>query len=65
MTVAVKNILKSYEQLPETEKQELATEIIRRSLQLNAPALSDNDFATNADEIFLKLDQRELEDGNA
>lgn len=65
MTAAVQNILKSYERLPEVEKQELAAEIIRRSLELSLPPLSDEDFILNAEEIFKELDQRESKNGES
>jgi hypothetical protein len=65
MTVAVQNILKSYERLPEVEKRELAAEIIRRSLELNLSPLSDEDFVLNAEEIFLELDRRESKNGKS
>lgn len=65
MTLAVQNMLKSYERLPEVEKRELVAEIIRRSLELSLPPLSDEDFVLNAEEIFLELDQRELENGKS
>ncbi len=59
MTIAVQNILKSYDQLPEQEKRELAAEIIRRSLKLNLPPLSDEDLVLSAEEIFLEHDRTE------
>lgn len=65
MTVAVQNILSTYEQLPEAEKRELAAEIIRRSLKLTLAPLSDDDFVLNAEDIFLELDRTEAKDENS
>jgi hypothetical protein len=59
MTTAVKNILRSYEILPELEKRELVYQIIRRSLKFDLPPLSEEQLVFNADELFLELDQRE------
>lgn len=65
MTIAIQNILNTYEQLPEREKRELVAEIIRRSLKLNLPPLSDEDFVLNAEEIFLEYDHREAAYGQS
>ena len=59
MTTAVKNILRSYELLPELEKRELVYQIIRRSLKFDLPPLSEEQLVFNADELFLELDRRE------
>lgn len=61
MTTVVQNILQSFEQLPEVEKRELASEIIRRSLGLSLPLLSDEQLASNADTSFLEFDRKESE----
>ena len=45
--------------LPEVDKRELATEIIRRSMLLDAPPLSDQQLVGEAEETFLELDRRE------
>ncbi len=59
MTESVQQLLKSFEQLPEAEKRELASEIIRRSLTLGLPELSDEALLLAADQIFLGLDREE------
>ncbi|OQX08145.1 MAG: hypothetical protein BWK80_48485 [Desulfobacteraceae bacterium IS3] len=63
MTGAVRKILSDFESLPDTEKQELAREIIRRTLSFELPPLSDEEFILSAEEVFLELDRREAEDG--
>jgi hypothetical protein len=59
MNVSVKQILDSFDQLLETEKRELASEIIRRTVKLDLPNLTDKDLILNAEELFLELDKRE------
>jgi hypothetical protein len=59
MTKSVEQFLKSFEQLPDAEKRELASEIIKRSLELDLPELSDETLLFAADEIFLQLDKEE------
>lgn len=59
MTKSVEQLLKSFEQLPEAEKRELASEIIKRSLRLDLPELSDETLLLTADQTFLQLDKEE------
>ncbi len=59
MTKSVEQLLKSFEELPEAEKRELASEIIKRSLALDLPELSDESLILAADQIFLQLDKEE------
>lgn len=59
MNESTKQILKSFDQLPESEKLQLAYEIIRRTVRLDLPPLTDEELILNAEEIFLELDKRE------
>ena len=59
MNESTKQILKSFDQLPEAEKRQLAYEIIRRTVRLDLPELTDEELILNAEEIFLELDKRE------
>ena len=59
MTKSVEQLLKSFEQLPEAEKREAASEIIKRSLTLNLPELSEEACLLAADQTFLQLDKEE------
>ena len=63
MTATVQNMIQSFERLSDAEKREVATEILRRSLQFDFPPLTDNEFVLSAEEVFLELDKRESEDG--
>jgi hypothetical protein len=55
----MQEILHCFELLSEGDKQELATEILRRSLTLDSPPLSDEQLIGTAEELFLQLDDRE------
>ena len=59
MTRSVEELLDSFEKLPEAEKRELASEIIKRSLAFDMPQLSDDSLLLAADEVFLQLDKDE------
>lgn len=59
MRRSVEELLNSFERLPEAEKREAASEIIKRSLALDLPELSDESFVAAAEEIFLQLDKEE------
>jgi len=62
MTTEVENFLRSFESLPEADQRELAQEIIRRSLRLHAPPLSEEQFVSIAEDVFLELDRTEVDD---
>jgi len=59
MSTTVEEILDSFDHLSETEKRELASEIIRRTVELDLPSLKDEELVLNAEALFLELDQRE------
>ena len=57
MTRSVEELLNSFEKLPEAQKRELASEIIKRSLAFDLPQLSDDSLLFAADQVFLQLDK--------
>ena len=59
MTTQVREILQSFDLLPDGDKRELAREILRRSLTLAADPLTDEQLVGMADEVFLDLDRGE------
>jgi hypothetical protein len=59
MTTQVRNILESFDMLPEPDKRELASEIIKRSQRLDSPPLTDEQLIGAVEESFLELDRRE------
>lgn len=62
MTDSAKNIIESFDELPDTEKQEVARAILRRALHLDMPPLTDADLVLQAEELFLDLEKREAAD---
>ena len=59
MKKLVEELLNSFEKLPEAEKRELASEIIKRSLAFDLPQLLDDALILAADQVFLQLDKNE------
>ena len=62
MTTQVRNILESFDMLPDVDKRELAAEILRRSQWLDTPSLTDEQLIGEAENTFLELDRREAHD---
>jgi hypothetical protein len=58
MTRAAQKILKTFDELAEDDKQEIAVEILRRTPG-DYTELDDSDLVFAADQIFLELDRRE------
>lgn len=65
ISTTVEELLKSFDLLPEVEKHKVVTEILRRSLELRSAPLTDEELASNAEQVFLELDRRESEDGQS
>jgi hypothetical protein len=61
MTLSARQIIDSFEQLPASEKQRVAFEILRRSAQFHVPSLTDEELIGAAEDLFLTLDAREAE----
>jgi hypothetical protein len=59
MTAQVQEMLQSFDRLPENEKRELVAELLRRSVTLDAPPLTDEQLLHAAEEVFLQLDRDE------
>ena len=59
MNSSSRQILESFDHLPEPGKREVACEILRRAVELNLPPLTDEDLTRIAEECFLKLDEEE------
>jgi hypothetical protein len=60
MTLAAQRILETFETLPETDKQTVAAEILRRTLDDSIP--EDQELVLAADQVFLQLDRSEALD---
>lgn len=64
MTTGANDVLKSFERLSAGEQQEVASEILRRVIDLETPPLSDDQLAQLADELFVELDRSEEADAS-
>ena len=65
MNTTSQNILQAFNQLPEIEKHELASEIIKQVALLDIPPLTDEALTEVADALFLEHDKTEAEDAKA
>jgi hypothetical protein len=59
MDSSAEQILDYFDRLPDPEKRKAAAEIMRRTLRLDLPSLTDEELALSAKDVFLALDQRE------
>ncbi len=58
-----RDLLQSFDSLSETEKKEVASEILRRSASLDLVPFSDEDLVLNAKQLFLELDRQQSTNG--
>lgn len=65
MSTTGEDLLKSFDLLAEVEKHKVATEILRRLLEMRTAPLTDEELAFNAEQVFLELDRRESEDAQS
>ena len=65
MNATSENILEAFNQLPEIEKHELASEIIKQVALLDIPPLTDEALTEVADALFLEYDKTEAADAKA
>jgi hypothetical protein len=61
MTTLVKELLSTFDSLPEPERLEIAVEILKRVTNLDFPPLSEDDLVWNAEELFVELDKQETD----
>lgn len=61
MTPTVEHLLESFEQLTESEKHDLAVEVLRRTDVFGAPDFSDDELNLAAEDLFLALDREEAD----
>jgi hypothetical protein len=65
MGTPAENVIATFDQLPDAEKQEVAAAILRRTLRIDFPPVSDDELVLSAEETFLELDRREAEDAQS
>lgn len=61
MTRAARQIIETFEALPEPDRKAVAVEILRQTLDESYSTLEDTDLILAADQVFLELDRREDE----
>ncbi len=57
MTILVEELLNTFERLTDSERLDLVLEILKRTIYLDFPPLSDDDLVLNAEGIFIELDE--------
>jgi hypothetical protein len=60
MTAIVQKLLNTFDNLTYSERLDLLSEILRRTVYLDFDPLSDEELTLNAEDIFLALDEEEL-----
>ncbi len=60
MTAVVQELLNTFDNLTYSERLDLLSEILRRTVYLDFESLSDEELTLNAEDIFLTLDEEEL-----
>lgn len=61
MTALAQEILNTFNRLADAEQLEVGLEILRRLVHFDFPPLTDEDLILNAEELFLALDQQEID----
>jgi hypothetical protein len=69
MNTLAQEILKNFDDLPQTEQQAIllrrrfaiAVEILKRLINFDVPSLTDEDLVLNAEELFLAFDEQEID----
>ena len=61
MNTLAQQLLKNFDDLPDTEQQAIAVEIFKRVINCDVPPLTDEDLVLNAEELFLALDEEEAD----
>jgi hypothetical protein len=59
MTPVVQDFLTTFDRLTDSERLDLASEILKRTAYLDFPPFSDDDLVLISEEIFLQLDEEE------
>lgn len=59
MSSAASEVLRSFRELGEREKREVAAEVVRWLRESESPELTEQELATVADELFLQYDADE------
>jgi hypothetical protein len=58
MTILVEELLNTFERLTDSERLYLVLEILKQTVYLDFPPLSDDDLVLNAEGLFLELNEQ-------
>jgi hypothetical protein len=58
---AAERLIESFEALPEVDKREVLSVLLRRAIELPYPSPSDEELLHAADQVFQDLDRREAQ----
>jgi hypothetical protein len=65
MGTPAQNLIDTFDGLPDSEKREVLTAILRRTTEMEFGSVSDDELILSAEETFLELDRREDEDARS
>lgn len=65
MITTAQDVLEQYVQLPINEKRKVISVLLRESLDIETPEMSDEELVFSAEDLFLELDRREAENGES
>jgi hypothetical protein len=63
MSAVVDNLLRAFQDLPEAEKHELASRILRWEASADHLPMTDEELVSGAEAVFLALDRAEEPNG--
>jgi hypothetical protein len=63
MSAVLENLLRAFQDLPEVEKHELASQILRWEASSDHLPLTDEELVSRAEAVFLALDRAEESNG--
>jgi hypothetical protein len=61
MSTAARQLIESFEALPEADQHEVLVELLRHTFESSYSTPSDEELLLAADQIFQELDQREAQ----
>jgi hypothetical protein len=59
VTAEARHLIEDFEKLPDAEKREVLSELLRAAQSFEYPPISDDEIASAANAVFLEYDRRE------